>query len=65
MSTRKGGPPELMKKEGVVHQLISGIHRLEVQGQEQLIIHTESGEQIRLERFEKAAPSPVTKNIFS
>ncbi len=65
MSTRMAGPPEAMNKENVVNQLISGIQYLEVQGQQQLVIQTNNGEQVQLERFVEAAPSPVTQNIFS
>ncbi len=64
MSTMMAGPPEEMRKESVVSSLISGIKHLEVQGQGQLVIQTNSGEQVRLERFEKAAPAAVTQNIF-
>ncbi|CAF4192219.1 unnamed protein product [Adineta steineri] len=59
------GSPDEMKREDAVSSLISSIQNLEVQGQEQLIIRTNQGEQIRLERFEKSAPSAVTQNIFN
>ncbi|CAF1120638.1 unnamed protein product [Adineta steineri] len=65
MSTKMLGPPEEMKREDAVSSLISSIQNLEVQGQEQLSIRTNNGEQIRLERFEKSAPSAVTQNIFN
>ncbi|CAF4250140.1 unnamed protein product, partial [Adineta steineri] len=65
MSTKMLGPPEEMKREDAVSSLISSIQNLEVQGQEQLIIRTNQSEQIRLERFEKSAPSAVTQNIFN
>jgi len=64
MSTMMAGPPEEMRKESVVSSLISGIQHLDVQGQGQLVIQTNSGEQVRLERFGKAAPAAVTQNIF-
>lgn len=65
MSTRMGGPPEMMAKENVVSRLISGILRLDVQGEQQLIIQTNNGEKVNLERFAVAGPQPVTQNIFS
>jgi hypothetical protein len=64
-STLMAGPPELMQKETVVNSLISGIQKLEVQGDQQLLLKTNNGEQVRLERFTKGAPSPVTQNIFN
>jgi hypothetical protein len=60
-----GGPPEAMNKESVINKLISDIQRLVVQGEQQLVIQTNNGQQIQLERFAVAAPSPVTQNIFS
>ncbi len=65
MSTLMAGPPEQMKKENVVNQLISGIQSLEVQGEQNLIVQTNNGQQVQLERFVVAAPSPVTHNIFN
>jgi hypothetical protein len=65
MSTMMAGSPEEMNKESVISTLISGIKRLDVQGQQQLTIQTNGGEQIRLDRFSKPAPLAVTQNIFS
>jgi hypothetical protein len=65
MSTMMLGPPEEMKKEAVVSTLISSIQRLEAQGQNQLLIRTNNGEEVRLERFNREAPSAVTTNIFN
>jgi heat shock protein HslJ len=64
MSTMMAGPPEQMKKESVVSNLISGIQRLEVQGGQQLIIQTNDGQQVQLERYTVEAPEAVTQNIF-
>jgi hypothetical protein len=60
-----GGPPELMNKEILVGELISSIKNLEIQNNQQLVIETNKREQVRLERFIKPAPSPVTENIFN
>jgi len=60
-----GGPSELMKKESLVSELISSVKNLEIQNNQQLVIETDRGEQVRLERFIKPAPSPVTENIFN
>ena len=65
MSTLMAGPPEQMKKEDVVNKFLSGIQSLEVQGGQNLILQTNNGQQVQLERFEAAAPSPVTTNIFN
>jgi len=65
MSTKMAGPPEQMKKENVVSQLISSTQALEVQGEQQLVLQTNNGQQVQLERFVVGAPSPVTQNIFS
>jgi hypothetical protein len=65
MSTMMAGPLEEMNKERVVTTLISGIQSLEVQDDQQLIVKTNCGEQIRLERFSKADPPAVTKNVFT
>jgi heat shock protein HslJ len=65
MSTLMAGPPEQMKKEHVVSQLISGIQSFEVQDEQNLIVQTNNGQQVQLERFVVAAPSPVTHNIFN
>jgi hypothetical protein len=59
------GPPELMNKEILVGELISSIKNLEIQNDQQLVIETDKHEQVRLERFIKPAPSPVTENIFN
>jgi len=64
MSTMMMGPPEMMNKESVINKLISGIQHLNVQGDQQLVIETNNGQQVRLERFEVGAPPPVTQNIF-
>jgi hypothetical protein len=64
MSTLTAGPPEQMKIEQILTNLISKIQNLKVQDDSQLVIETNDGEQVRLESFTKAAPSPVTKNIF-
>lgn len=65
MSTMMAGPPAQMNKEQAVSQLISGIQSLTGQGEQQLILQTNDGQQVQLERFEAAAPSPVTQNIFN
>jgi heat shock protein HslJ len=65
MSTMMAGPPEQMKKESVVSNLISGIQRLEVQGGQQLIIQTNDGQQVQLERYAVGAPAAITQNIFN
>ena len=65
ISTMMAGPPEQMQKETAVNQLISGIQSLEVQGEQQLVLQTNNGQQVQLERFVVGAPSPVTQNIFS
>ncbi len=65
ISTMMAGPPEMMNKESVINQLISGIQRLDAQGQQQLVIQTNNGQQVQLERYAVPAPSPVTQNIFS
>lgn len=64
MSTLMGGPPEEMQKEQTIKQLISTIQTLTTQGGQQLIVRTNDGQQIQLERFSPPAPSPVTENIF-
>jgi hypothetical protein len=65
LSTRMGGPPDLMRKESVVGELISNIQSLDVQGEQELIIQTNNGEQVLLERFTVPGPQPVTQNIFN
>ncbi|CAF2522283.1 unnamed protein product [Rotaria sp. Silwood2] len=65
MATMMMGPPEAMKKENLVGNLISNIQHLEIQGQQHLVIKTNNGEQARLERYTVSAPSPVTQNIFN
>ncbi len=65
MSTRMAGPPEMMNKERSINQLISGIQNFDVQGDQQLIVQTNDGQQVRLERFAVVGPEPVTQNIFS
>lgn len=65
MATMMMGPPDLMQKERIVNQLISGIRQLDVDSHQNLIIRTNSGEQVRLQRFTKAGPSAVTDNIFA
>ena len=65
MSTMMGGSSADMQKEAAVSKVISGIQRLDAQGQNQLLLQTNNGEQVRLERFGKAAPSAVTENIFN
>ncbi len=59
------GPPEAMNKESVVNKLISNIQHLDVQGEQKLVIQTNNGQQVQLERFAVTPPSPVTQNIFS
>ncbi|CAF2482011.1 unnamed protein product [Rotaria sp. Silwood2] len=49
-STLMLGPPEEMKKENIIGDLISRIQNLEVEGGQHLVITTNNGEQIRLER---------------
>ncbi|CAF1405607.1 unnamed protein product [Rotaria sordida] len=44
------GPLEEMKKENVISDLISCIQNLKVEGGQHLVIKTDNGEQIRLER---------------
>jgi len=65
ISTMMAGPPEAMNKESVVNKLISNIQQLDVQGEQQLVIQTNNGQQVQLERFAVTPPSPVTQNIFS
>ena len=65
MSTMMAGPPAQMNKERAVSQLISGIQSLTSQGEQELILRTNDGQQVQLERFEVAAPSPVTQNVFN
>ncbi|CAF1274658.1 unnamed protein product [Rotaria magnacalcarata] len=65
MSTLMAGPPEEMHKESLISSFISGIYRVETQGQHQLVIQTNNGDQARLERFAVPPPSPVTQNIFN
>jgi len=65
MTTLMGGPPEVMQKERVVSQLLSGLTDLKTQGDQQLILQTSNGQQVQLERYVVPAPSPVTKNIFN
>ena len=65
ISTLMSGSPEEMEKESVLNNLISDIQNLKVQGEHHLIIETDGGEQVQLERYTVRAPSPVTKNIFS
>ncbi|CAF1029218.1 unnamed protein product [Rotaria sordida] len=50
-STEIGALPEEMYKEDVLRNLISGLQKLEVQDEHQLIIKTNNGEQVRLERL--------------
>ena len=64
MSTMMMGPPEHMQKERIVNQLMSEIRQLDVDNQQNLVIQTNSGGQVRLQRFTKAGPSAVTDNIF-
>jgi hypothetical protein len=65
LSTMMMGPPAAMAKENVISTLISGIQRLDAQGDQQLVLQTNNGEQVRLQRFEVPGPQPVTQNIFS
>ncbi|CAF0899088.1 unnamed protein product [Rotaria sp. Silwood1] len=65
LRTRKGGPPEAMKKEDLICKLIADIQGLEAQGEQHLVIRTSGGDQVRLERFTVPAPQPVTQNIFN
>jgi len=65
ISTMMAGPPEAMNKEIIVNKLISNIQHLDVQGEQQLVIQTNNDQQVQLERFAVAPPSPVTQNIFS
>jgi len=65
ISTLMGGSTEEMKKEYIVSELMSNIQYLNVQNEQELIIQTNIGEYVRLERFEVSAPEPVTRNIFS
>ncbi|CAF1440667.1 unnamed protein product [Rotaria sordida] len=65
VSTMMMGPPEDMKKEGLIGNLISDIQRLEVPDQQHLIIRTNNGIQAQLERFTVPAPAAVTQNIFN
>lgn len=65
MSTLMAGPPAQMNKESAVSKLISGMQSLTSQGDQQLILRTNDGQQVQLDRFEVAAPSPVTQNIFN
>lgn len=65
MSTMMGGPPEEMKKERTVNELISAIQNLTTQGEQQLLVQTNDDQQIQFERFQPPPPSPVTENIFN
>ena len=64
MSTMMAGPAELMNKEKLISDLLSHIQRLELQGAEHLIVHTNANERVRLDRFAAATPAAVTQNIF-
>ncbi|CAF1258299.1 unnamed protein product [Rotaria sp. Silwood1] len=50
-STLMVGAPEETKKEEFIHDLIANFQSLHVEGEQHLIIQTNSGEQARLERF--------------
>ncbi|CAF2482978.1 unnamed protein product [Rotaria sp. Silwood2] len=49
-STEISGSPKEREKEEVFRKLISHLQKLEVQHEEQLIIKTNDGEQVRLQR---------------
>ncbi|CAF4068605.1 unnamed protein product [Rotaria sordida] len=51
-TTEMGGSPEDMKKEDVISNLMRDIQKMEVQGEQQLIIQTNNGEQARLDRLQ-------------
>ncbi len=58
------GPPEEMNKEQVFSSFLSGIQTLNLDDQRHLVIGTNGGEQVRLERFTKPPSPAVTENIF-
>lgn len=64
-STKMAGPPAEMQKEQLVGNFISAINQIDLDGQQNLIVRTTNGEQVRLQRFAPAGPAAVTNNIFS
>lgn len=65
MSTMMMGPPDQMEKEQAINNLMSGIQALNVDSNQNLVIRTNAGEQVRLQRFTTPAPPAVTQNIFA
>jgi hypothetical protein len=53
-----------MNKEQVFSSFLSGIQTLNLDDQRHLVIGTNGGEQVRLERFTKPPSPAVTENIF-
>ncbi|CAF5131484.1 unnamed protein product [Rotaria sp. Silwood1] len=51
-TTEMGGSPEEMKKEDVISNLMCSIQKMEVQDEQHLIIQTNNGEQVRLDRLQ-------------
>ncbi|CAF3815336.1 unnamed protein product [Rotaria sp. Silwood1] len=49
-ATMMMGPPEEMKKEDIINDLISNIQNLQVEGGQALVIRTKNGEEVRLQR---------------
>ncbi|CAF1465496.1 unnamed protein product [Rotaria sordida] len=50
-STLMAGPPDVMKKETIVFNLISNIQEIDVKSVQLLIITTTSGEQVQFARY--------------
>lgn len=64
MSTLMMGPADLMNKEQATTDFISGLTRINSDGQ-YLTLTTFNGAQARLQRFTVPPPDPVTTNIFA
>jgi hypothetical protein len=65
LTTYVGGSPEEMEQEYLVSNFMSSIKSMEIQDDQSLLIQTNDGDQVKLERFIKQNPEPVTQNIFS